>query len=124
MSTNNYGEPWIEQFSGDESWISTQPLDHDGDIVCVKPNEWPVSSVHWPDRRKRIVTCVNACADIPDPAASIPYLVTLAKIAQDLAKWSDRWPRKAMYSANNRKMDEELIELEERAKAAVAVFNA
>jgi len=51
---------------------------------------------------------------------------SLAAIANDLAAWSDRWPRKALYSAttDHDKMDAELIELENRAKSAVAIFNA
>lgn len=37
-----------------------------------------------------------------------------------LAEWSARYPRGVIYSASNRQMDAELIELEERAKAAMA----
>lgn len=40
-----------------------------------------------------------------------------AKIAYDLAEWSRKYPRDDVYSFHQKKMDDELIELEERAKA-------
>lgn len=41
-------------------------------------------------------------------------------VTTTLAEWSARYPRGVIYSASNRQMDAELIELEERAKAATA----
>ena len=74
--------------------------------------------------QRRAIQSVNACAGLEDPERTVAHLKTMAAIANDLAAWSDRWPRGRTYSASNDKMDAELIELEERAKAAVAIFNA
>ena len=75
----NYGEPWKFNLNMDAVPITRA----DGAEVLGNCEINELDLV-------RAVTCVNACADIPDPSSSIPYLVTLAKIAQDLAKWSDR----------------------------------
>lgn len=48
--------------------------------------------------------------DISDVAASAFQLV------KDLAEWSKKYPRRKVYPVGKISMDDELIELEERAK--------
>lgn len=60
MSTNNYGEPW--KFNLDMDAVPITRADGTEVIGNCEINE--------PDL-VRAVTCVNACADIPDPAAAI-----------------------------------------------------
>ncbi len=43
-----------------------------------------------------------------------------AAIVQTLAEWSERYPRSRIYLAGNHQMDDELIQIEEQAKAALA----
>lgn len=69
---------------------------------------------------RRAVQCVNACVGMADPAAEIAAMREAAAVTQALAEWSERYPRGPIYSASNRQMDAELIELEDRAKAAAA----
>ncbi len=45
------------------------------------------------------------------------------KLAKDLAAWSDKYPRGRVYSTRQQKMDDELIELEDRAKKIVSILD-
>ena len=97
----DYGEPWWK--SGQ---YTVEPiLDREGDAV---------------DEDERAIQCVNACAGMTDPAVEIAAMREAVAATLALAEWSARYPRGVIYSASNRQMDAELIELEERAKAATA----
>lgn len=97
--TPDYGEPW-----GTCS-----------EYVVDRRNK----AVHLYVHKQRVAQCVNACAGMADAAKEIEAMREAVQIAKDLAEWSARYPRSRIYSASNRQMDAELIELEERATAAL-----
>jgi len=84
--TPDYGEPW--KISGDakaEEWISATNWTNDvGDIICSPPVDAVISVGHWKARSERIITCVNACAGIPDPTE---HLANLNKELAELREW-------------------------------------
>lgn len=99
--------------------FTTHPTPHDvnNKQVCDPYRNGLVEDCQ--KRADRIVACVNACAGMADPAKEIEAMREAIKIVKDLAEWSARYPRGMIYSASNRKMDEELVELEKRATAAL-----
>lgn len=111
MNTNknkeasDYGEPWALDAT-------------DGFLNKVVSTDGKCVSGLGPTRRA--IQCVNACAGMADPAAELAAMREAIAVAQALAEWSARYPRGVIYSASNRQMDAELIELEESAKAAMA----
>ena len=96
MNANNYGEPW--------KWLDAMEQNV---IIDVKGNHPIKGSFYIADKgqMQRAVLCVNACADIPDPAAAIQ--AAMNAIADLLAiariKWGnlDADANKIMENAEN-----------------------
>ena len=109
--TPDYGEPWSKATEGNGFAVYAR---NDTVYGIIEHTSFDVRYAN------RIVQCVNACAGMADPAAELAAMREAVAVTQALAEWSARYPRGFIYSASNCQMDAELIELEERAKAATA----
>lgn len=93
-TATDFGEPWVLHSVGEHSWLSlreeNQPVV--GDIICDPPSGWPDSIVHWPERAKRILACVNASAGYSTEAlegAGVGYFHKAIKEMIDAIKIKD-----------------------------------
>lgn len=81
----DYGEPWQVHYPANpEEWICTRDGLH-ADVVCDPPKDADKSFELWPERRARIITCVNACAGLSDPAAHMAAMKEAFNELQNIA---------------------------------------
>lgn len=67
-------------------------------------------------RGQRFVDCWNALSNIENPADFVKDFQRMREVVTELTEWSEKYPRGRIYPMSQRKMDDELIAIEEKAK--------